>query len=146
MEELQPDNVRERRPERPRILVILCSLTFLGSGVNFVSSLMIALFYDQFVVIAESMSKAFNLPGLDMILEGKSIFFTISALIYLGSFAGAFLMWKLKKAGFHLYTISQIFLILLPMYIFQLPLPSILDIVLSGIFVILYSSNLKYMS
>ena len=146
MEELHPDPVPENKPERPRLLVILCSLTFLGSGINFFSSIMITLFYDQFVVIAETMSKSFNLPGLEMILEGKSVFFALSAFIYIGSFAGAALMWKLKKAGFHVYLISQIFLILLPMYIFHLPMPSLLDMILSGVFIILYSSNLKYMS
>ena len=146
MEEPQPDQHSEKRPERPRFLVILCSLTVFGSGINILSSILITLFYDQFVIIAESMSKSFDFPGLDMILEGKSLFFALSALIYLGSVTGAVLMWKLKKAGFHVYTISQILLILLPMYFFNLPMPSMLDIILSGIFIILYSSNLKYMS
>ena len=146
MEELHPDPVQEQKPERSRLLVILCSLTFLGSGINFISSILIALFYDQFVVIAEAMSKSFNFPGLEMFLDGKPLFFTLSAFIYIGSFVGAALMWKLKKAGFHVYTISQILLILLPMYIFHLPAPSMLEIIFSGIFIILYSSNLKYMS
>ena len=146
MEELHPDPVQEQKPERSRLLVILCSLTFLGSGINFISSILIALFYDQFVVIAEIMSKSFNFPGLEMILEGKSVFFALSVFIYIGSFAGAALMWKLKKAGFHVYLISQILLILLPMYVFHLPMPSFLDMILSGIFIILYGSNLKYMS
>ena len=146
MEELKPDQVQETKPEHPKLLTILCSLTFLGSGINFVSSIMITVFYDQFIILAESITKSFHLPGLEMDLEGKSAFFAISALIYSVSFAGAILMWKLKKAGFHVYTISQILLILLPMYFFNLPMPSLLDIILSGSFIILYSSNLKYMT
>ena len=146
MEEIQANPDQANKPKRSSLLNILCILTFIGSGMNFISSLMIALFYDQFILIAESINKSFHLPGLEMILEGKSVFFAVSALIYLGSIAGAILMWKLKKAGFHIYTIFQILLILSPMYFFHLPIPSFFDIILSGIFVILYSSNLKYMS
>ena len=146
MEDLQTDQVQEIRPKRPNLLTILCILSFAGSGMSFFSSILIAVFYDQFIVLAESISKSFHLPGLEMFLEGKSSFFAVSALVYVGSFAGAILMWKLKKAGFHVYAISQIILILLPMYFFNLSIPSFLDIILSGIFIILYSSNLKYMS
>jgi hypothetical protein len=146
MEELKTDQFQESRPERTKLLSILCILTFIGSGMNFFSDIIIALFYDQFIVFAESIGKIFHVPGLEMILDGKSSFFALSALICVISFTGAILMWKSKKAGFHVYTISQILLILLPMYFFNLPMPSFLDIILSGIFVILYSSNLKYMS
>jgi hypothetical protein len=146
MEELQANPVQKNEPQRPSLLNILCILTFIGSGMNFISSLMIALFYDQFTIVAESINKSFHLPGLEMILEGRSAFFATSALIYMGSLVGAILMWKLKKTGFHIYTIFQFLLIISPMYFFHLSIPSFLDIILSGIFVILYGSNLKYMS
>jgi len=146
MEELQANPVQKNEPQRPSLLNILCILTFIGSGMNFISSLMIALFYDQFTIIAESINKSFHLPGLEMILEGRSAFFATSALIYMGSLVGAILMWKLKKTGFHIYTIFQFLLIISPMYFFHLSIPSFLDIILSSIFVILYGSNLKYMS
>jgi hypothetical protein len=146
MEEIQPDPVQNIKPELPNLLRILCILTFIGSGMNFVSSFMISVFYDQFTVIAESINRSFPLPGLEMILEGKSLFFAVSALIYLGCITGAILMWKLKKTGFHVYTISQILLVFSPMYFFNLPSPSLLDIILSGIFILLYSTNLKFMS
>jgi hypothetical protein len=146
MEEIQENSHQEGSPKRPSLLNILCILTFIGSGMNFISSLMIAVFYDQFTIIAESINKSFHLPGLDLMIEGKSMFFAISTLIYAGCITGAFMMWRLKKAGFHLYTIFQILLILSPMYFFHLPSPSLLDMILSGIFIILYSSNLKYMS
>jgi len=146
MEEIQANPNEEKKPNRPNLLNILCILTFIGSGMNFISSLMISVFYDQFTILADSISKSFHLPELDMILEGKSTFFAVSALIYAGCISGAILMWRLKKAGFHVYTIFQILLILSPMYFFHLPSPSLFDIILSGGFIILYSSNLKYMS
>jgi hypothetical protein len=146
MEEMQSDPARESKPIRPNFLGILCILTFLGSGMNLISSFIIAVFYDQFTIVAESLSKSFDLPGLEMIMAGKPMFFGLSALIYAGSITGAVLMWRLKKVGFHVYTIFQILLILLPMYFFHLPRPSLADIIFSGIFIILYSSNLKFMS
>ena len=118
MEEIQANPAQESKPGRPNLLNILCILTFIGSGMNFFSSLMISVFYDQFTILAEEINKSFHLPGLEMIMEGKSIFFAVSALIYAGCITGAILMWKLKKAGFHVYTIFQILLILSPMYFF----------------------------
>ena len=138
--------VQEIRPNRPNLLGILCILTFIGSGMNFISSFLISVFYDKFTILAESINKSFPLPGLEVILEGKSIFFAVSALIYAGCITGAILMWKLKRAGFHVYTIFQILLVLSPMYFFHLPNPYQFDVILSGIFIILYSFNLKYMS
>jgi hypothetical protein len=146
MEEIQANPVQESKPDRPTLLNILCILTFIGSGMNFISSLMISVFYDKFTILADSISQSFHLPELEMLLEGKPLFFALSALIYAGSITGAILMWKLKKPGFHVYIISQILLVLSPMYFFHLPSPSMLDIILSGTFIILYSSNLKYMS
>jgi len=145
MEEIQANPVQESKPERPKLLNILCILTFIGSGMNFVSSLMISVFYDQFKILAEEISKSFHLPGMELLLEGESIFFAVSALIYAGCIAGAILMWKLKKSGFHVYTIFQILLILSPMYFLHLPSPSLPDLILSGTFIVLYGSNLKYM-
>lgn len=145
MEEIQSNPIQESKPGRPKLLNILCILTFIGSGMNFISSVMISVFYDQFIILAEDISKSFNLPGLEMLLEGKSIFFAVSAIIYVGCIVGAFLMWRLKKTGFHVYTIFQILLILSPMYFLHLPSPSLPDLILSGTFIILYGSNLKYM-
>ena len=146
MEEIYTNPVPESKPTRPSLLNILCILTFIGSGMNFISSLMISVFYNQFAIVAESISKSFQLPGLEMLLESKPVFFAISAMIYAGCITGAILMWKLKKAGFHVYTVFQVLLILSPMYFFHLPSPDLLDMILSGIFILLYSSNLKYMS
>ena len=144
--DLQDNLTMERKPERPNFLTILCILTFIGSGMNFISTLFITVFYQQFTAVMESISDTLKLPGMEMILEAKPIYFAVSALIYAGSLFGAFQMWKLKKRGFHIYAVFQILLILAPMYFLHLPIPSILDLFLSGTFVIMYSLNLKFMS
>ncbi len=145
MDELTQTPLPGVKPIRPNLLTVLCILTFIGSGMNMVSSLVIAGFYDTFTEVVLLFSEKFKLPGIDVLLESKPIFFLVSGLLYAGSLVGAFLMFQLKKAGFHVYAIFQILLILAPMYFMHLSGPGILDIIFSGIFILLYSSNLKSM-
>jgi len=146
MEENTLSQPTETKPKRPNLLTILCILTFIGSGMNLFSSLVIAGFYDIFVEIAKEFSEKFNLPGIDMLLETKPLFFLVTGLFYAGSLVGAALMMQLKKTGFHIYTIFQILLVLAPMYFMHLSHPGTPDLLFSGLFVLLYGMNLKYMS
>ncbi|MBL7137951.1 MAG: hypothetical protein ISS17_04170 [Bacteroidales bacterium] len=132
-------------PIRPRLLTILCILTFIGSGLNTFSSLFIAGFFDTFLVVAEEFGERFNLPGMEILMNATPGFFLITGLLYVGSITGAILMWRLLKMGFHLYTISQILLLIAPMYFLKLSGPSVLDLLFSGLFIILYSTQLKQM-
>jgi hypothetical protein len=143
MEEPILPAVPEAKPKRPNLLTVLCILTFIGSGMNFFSSIVIAAFYNSFTEVVRTLAEKFSIPGIDLILESPPSFFFTSGILYVFSFAGAFLMWNLKKIGFHVYTIAQILLILAPMYFLNLPGPSLFDILFSGMFVILYSINLK---
>ncbi len=132
-------------PKRPQMLSILCILTFIGSGLNVFSSLFIASFFDAFLVLAEEIGEEFGLPGMEVFLSSTPGFFLITALLNSGSFAGAIMMWRLRKVGFHLYTIAQILLLIAPMYFLNLQSPSILDLLFSGLFIILYSTQMKHM-
>lgn len=149
MEELdtpqqQPD--QQIPPRRQTMLTVLCILTFVGSGLNFFSSLIFAAFYDTFVLIMNEFADKFNIPGMEIITETKPIYFLVSAIFYLGAIIGAVFMIRLKKTGFHIYTIFQILLVISPMYFMHLPGPNFLDLLFSGTFIILYSTQLKYMS
>jgi hypothetical protein len=131
--------------KRQTLLTVLCILTFVGSGMNLVSSWMIAAFYDLFVMVIQEFADKFKIPGMDVILEAKPLFFFVSGIFYAGSIIGAALMMRLKKVGFHVYTICQILLVISPMYFMHLPGPNFLDILFSGTFIILYSTQLKFM-
>jgi len=146
MEEQLLPPTPEAKTQRARVLTILCILTFIGSGMNLVSGFMIAAFYDAFVVVAETFAEKFKLPGMEIILESRPVFFLTSGLFYTASLTGAILMWNLKKAGFHVYTIAQILLLFSPMYFLKMQGPSMPDLLISGTFVILYSLNLKSMT
>ena len=146
MEGLEQTPLQENKPQRPRLLTVICILTFVGSGMNLISSIVIFLFFDTFKIVAANLAKSLNLPGMEMLIEGPSIFFAATALIYAVAITGALLMWQLRKLGFHVYTISQILLVIAPMYFFKLPGPGVTDILLAGSFILLYSMNLKTMS
>jgi len=132
-------------PKRAQMLSILCILTFIGSGLNLFSSFFIASFFDTFQVVAEEVGERFGLPGMDVFLTATPGFFLVTALLYAGSVTGAIMMWQLRKMGFHIYIIAQILLLIAPMYFLKLQSPSMLDLLISGLFIILYSTQLKQM-
>ena len=145
MEELTPQQIPEAQSKRPNMLTVLCILTFIGSGMQLLSSLIIAGFYDIFVQIAHDFAEKFHNPGFDQFSEVRPVFFLVSAILYAGSVAGAILMMNMKKSGFHVYTIFQILLIIATMYFMHLSRPDALEVLFSGLFIFLYSMNLKFM-
>ncbi len=138
--------VTDARDKRPVMLTILCILTFIGSGLNAFSNLMVFLFFDASMAFGKELMKTFKVQGMEFFLEAKPIYFIVTALINALAVTGAIRMWQLHKHGFHIYTVAQILVILAPMYFFRLPGPDFFSILLSGILVMLYGSNLKKMS
>jgi hypothetical protein len=137
----------ENRVSRPNLLTVICILTFIGSGIYFFSSLMVFLFFNTFKAAAPEIAKIWKLPEMAEIFTNVSpFFFACMAGISLLAISGAVQMWKLHRMGFHIYAVAQILLIIAPMYFFRRPGPSIPDVLISGIFVMLYASNLKKMS
>jgi hypothetical protein len=113
---------------------------------NLFSRFVIAGFYDVFVEIAKDFAAKFNLPGMEILLEMRPVYFLVSGICYVGSLVGAILMMRMKKTGFHVYTIFQILLILVPMYFMHIASPGFPELLFSGLFIFLYSMNLKFMS
>lgn len=144
MEE-QNDQLTEPTIQRPTLLKVLCILTFIWSGYQLISNLLIAWLYDSFMLAINSISETLKLPGVELIQSMPPIYFGVTGLICVGGIAGAYLMWNLKKIGFHIYTITQILLIIAPMYILKMSTPNMLDFLISLIFILLYARNLKWM-
>ncbi len=132
------------RPKRPELLTLLCILSFIGSGLAGFSNLIVAItYYGIDDIIASS---GINIPGLQEMLSAGRTFFVLSFTMYLISFIGIFNMWRLKKIGFHIYTISQIIILILPsFFIAGLGFPTI-PFLVTAMFVFLYAANMRYMS
>jgi hypothetical protein len=146
MEEAPLPQTPQAEASRPQVLTVLCILTFIWSGLNLLSSLAIGAFFDLFVEFATRIAEQYKLSGMEMITSSSPAFFFVSSLFFAGSIAGAVAMWKMLRTGFHIYTISQILLVITPMYFFKQPAPSVFDVLTSGLFIILYSTFVKRMA
>ena len=146
MEEHQVLPDAEQKEKRPSLLTLLCILTFIGSGMNAFSNVVVFLFYDASMKLTEEVVKTFKIAGMDAFLTAKPVYFAVTALINVLAVTGAIRMWQLRKLGFHIYTVAQILVVIAPMYFFHLPGPDLVGVILSGIFVLLYSSYLKKMT
>jgi len=139
---------------RIKMLRFICILTFLWSGFNAVAQGMIGAFHNYFISLPVASFKELNFTevqlkmiseSIELIKTGGRFYFLINAALFIFSFTGAILMWKLRRSGFHFYTIAQILLLIIPLIFlknFQLPG---MNILLTAVFVLTYSTFLKIM-
>lgn len=156
--------------KRPDFLTVLCILTFIGSGFGLVSALTNYANADVLTEIAkdaldQSKEKVDeDLEGSEKGIANKVISGAASMMDpvklkqnYLLTFvsnlitlSGAFLMFRLKKAGFWLYVAGTLMLVVTPVIIFgpgnlfSLGLTFLFGII-GILFIVLYSLNLKYL-
>jgi len=144
MDEQQQPIPKEAGPNST-LLKILCVFTFVGSGLGFISYGIIGLIHNFFSNNLNLIPDEQNRELIEMLLSAGRMFFFLNAVLYGVSFAGAVLLWQMKKVGFHLYTASQLLLLILPMaYISGFPMPGA-SIFLSILFIWGYSGFLKFM-
>jgi len=122
---------------RPKMLTIVCILSFIGSGLVGLSHFMIySTFNDIMPALAEASKQ---LPGIEWLLSAKRNFYLAGFVFYFVSFFGVSLMWRMRKSGFHFYTGSQIVILLMPVfYIHGYPIP-FFDGVITLLFIMTYA-------
>lgn len=136
---------------RPEVLKILCILTFIGSGLSILSNIVMFLSIDIIRELYTNGSFEFMMKSLDgetfeiLIMTNRS-YFGFQILGLAGAIFGAYKMWNLKKIGFHIYTISQIILIILTqIFLPDLPFP-FFEVMISLVFITIYARSLKVMN
>lgn len=165
------DNFNEENEPRPRFLTVLCILTFIATGMSLVAGLFNLLItgkqseeemLNAKIAMTESISqlREMGMTGLvDMMEKFERMSVQINDNFYLvaviglvtaglGLF-GAIKMWKGFKIGFHVYIIYNLITIG-GVYTYVSPenVPSIvviINLILSGIFIFMYSRNLKWL-
>jgi hypothetical protein len=156
--------------ERPTFLKVLCILSFISIGLSFIFSLgsvfggpqseeeMVA----QKVELLEA-NEELRDSGMDgfadMMEQMTRMNESINANFYMASvvsilalligFYGVFSMWQGKKLGFHLYIVYSLISVG-QLYLFVSPadIPSIaiiFNLIVAGVFILLYSRNLHWM-
>lgn len=98
--------------KRPQLLVILCVLSFIGSGLSAISNLFV--FFNHEVLLETIESDVFKDLGYDLsfLVNTSKNYFILSGLLNVISFTGVRLMWQLRKAGFHLYALAQLLMLI----------------------------------
>ena len=146
MEEQQNVEPAKEAPQSTGFLRFLCILTFLGSGLAMFAYFIIGAFYDVFL---SADMKALGEDAQELIrimLSAGKMFFLLSTFLYALSLFGSILMWKLRKIGFHLYSLAQIMLLILPLlYIHGFRMPFV-TILVTVTFIFGYSTFLRSMS
>lgn len=155
MEEIeQPEFLEneEQQPKRTTFLLVLCILTFIGSGYSLLYYLLLPFakahlpemmdVYKNFfkdAAIQSQMNEMFNFMA-----AVPSWKYLLVALGFAGSVTGAALMLKLRKEGFHVYVISQILIFALLSFLIGGPMKSTInDILWTIVFILLYFLQLK---
>lgn len=155
---MESENLENRpqetnRVERPSFLSVLCVLTFIGSGCSLLSYLSLGMSFNTLrTLVLESdtyeayFAMAPNMrSSMEIMFSVPRWYFFINGLLYAASLAGAILMWRLKRVGFHIYTIAQCLLILLGMLLVPGTGVPFGAIIWTGLFVAGYAANLKHM-
>lgn len=137
------DQGNTERKRRPDLLTILCILSFVGSGLAAFSNLVLFLTYDEMDIMLEELK--LEMDEIRLLLSGGKSFFVSGFFLYAISLAGVTAMWKLRKVGFHLYTASQVFLLILPVVSIEDFPFSIAGLLLTASFILGYATQLKFM-
>ena len=145
-EQTTEDNKRQfYTGKRPPTLTLLCILSFSGGGGTALSSLFVVMAYNIIPLALKQMPVPEAESMLELVQSAGKNFFVVTGLLNLLSLAGAILMWKLRKTGFHLYTIAQLLLLAAPLLMiagYQIPFTTFL---LTGTFILGYGLNLRFM-
>lgn len=164
------NELTQQEEKRPTFLVVLCILTFINTGLNILTSLVQLISgptsEEQLLQEKVELTKAANEmkdTGMDalanmmeqlqaMTADIQANFYiamTVALVAPLIGLFGALKMWKGEKLGFHLYIIYNLIAVGgIYLYVSPQNIPSlsiIFGLLLSGIFIFMYSRNLHWM-
>jgi hypothetical protein len=144
------ETISEGKPKRPALLVVLCILTFFGSGASALANTVMYITIDDWKLAYENglfdnLKSLLQEDALEVLMNISPNFYLIQAVLYFISLGGALLMWNLQKPGFHLYAIAQILLLIsYNMYVPDASFP-VFPLLLTITFILLYYRNLSVM-
>lgn len=129
------------QPEkRPQLLTFLCILSFIGSGLGSVSNLFV--YFNHELILEMLQEEAFQALeyNFEMFAKVNRNYFIISGLLQIISFNGVRFMWKLRRAGFHLYAIAQLLMLIVSTIYIYKPMDTfpMFDLLLTTVFILLY--------
>ena len=129
MEYQEDYNIEQEEPKRPEMLTVICILSFVNAVYNGISNFVSFAFYDSFQKVFAQMRNGEGMfadmaeqlgDNWEMFAQASSLAFSVGrgyyfleTLLYVASFIGVLMMWRLQKKGFHVYTIAQCLMIIM---------------------------------
>ena len=129
MEYQEDYNIEQEEPKRPEMLTVICVLSFINAVYNGISNCVSFAFYDSFQKVFAQMRNGEGMfadmaeqlgDNWEMFAQASSLAFSVGrgyyfleTLLYVASFIGVLMMWRLQKKGFHVYTIAQCLMIIM---------------------------------
>lgn len=139
------EGVTSPMQKRTQFLTVLCILTYIGSGLSIIGGIVYALFLDEILLTFEANPSEMSQALYDSLIIMPKGYFATEALLATTSLFGAIFMWKLRKIGFHLYTIANILILGLPIFFGIGQFNFINLLLITGPFIAMYAINLKQM-
>lgn len=128
MEYQEEYNIEQEPAKRPEMLSVLCVLSFINAVWSALSNFISFAFYDTFQSLfaqmaagegiyedmAEQMGDSWEImtQASEMAFSIGRGYYFLEMLLYVASFVGVLMMWKLQKKGFHIYAIAQILMLI----------------------------------
>ena len=119
---------QQEQPKRPDMLTVLCVLSFINAAWNTLSNFISFAFYDTFQNLftqlregsgvyegmAEQMGDNWEVmvQATEMASSISRGYYFLEIILFIASFIGVRMMWKLQKKGFHVYAIAQIVMLI----------------------------------
>ncbi|MCR5822020.1 MAG: hypothetical protein K6F85_03790 [Bacteroidales bacterium] len=128
-------------PKNKIYLHILLVLSIIGSGTMLLSNTMMAIMLPDLKTFYEANAAMFPeqlTTMFDMTFAVPRLYYALSALLAALSLAGVIMMWNLRAAGFHCYTLAQLLMLIVPVLFLGSGYVSIGDIMLTVLFVVTY--------
>ena len=129
-----------QKPKLQTGLIVLCILTFIGSGLSILTNFFYFFYYDSIPAMMQQAGDIFPLyqQAIDAFSEIPRYSFMMSACFNIVAFVGAAIMLSGNKLGFHLYVVAQILLLTIPSFIAHKLSINFFSVIVSFIFIFLY--------
>lgn len=93
---------------RPPFLSALCILTFIGSTLAFIGYFLASVFFEKSSELIIKYSSWYSTDAI------SPLYFTVLMVLFAFSLTGAIRIWKLRKGGLLIYSLSQMSILFLP--------------------------------
>ena len=127
-------------------LHILLVLSILWASLSFISYFMMGLmmptFQEYYTTHPDVVPEQFY-TMMERLFEVPQTYFMGCALLFLLEVVGAVLMWKLRRSGFHCYTLARLLLVLLPLLFLGRGSVALGDVMFALLFILVYDLLLR---